>query len=241
MLEISNITFGYKKGMNVLENFSLSYNEPGIYGLLGKNGTGKSTLLYLMVGLLRAQHGTVTYNGISTIERRPEVLEEMFIVPEEYNMPSIMLSKFVARIRPFYPRFDETLLQKCLEAFEMPSDINLGALSMGQKKKVYMCIALATQAPLLLMDEPTNGLDIPSKSQFRKIVASSLREDQTLIISTHQVRDVELLLDHVTMIDQNQLLLNCRMDELFSDNEPINLESAFNNILEGSKNQVTTK
>ena len=86
MLEISNITFGYKKGMNVLENFSLSYNEPGIYGLLGKNGTGKSTLLYLMVGLLRAQHGTVTYNGISTIERRPEVLEEMFIVPEDNGL-----------------------------------------------------------------------------------------------------------------------------------------------------------
>lgn len=240
-LEINNVTFGYNKVKNVLENFSLKYDEPGIYGLLGKNGTGKSTLLYLIMGLLRPKFGTVTIDGIQASERRPEILNDMFIVPEEYDLPSISLKKFVSRIKPFYPRFDEELLHHLLEGFEMPSEINLGALSMGQKKKVYMCVALAAKTRYLLMDEPTNGLDIPSKSQFRKIVAGSTDPDQTVIISTHQVRDVELLLDHVTMIETNQVLLHCKMDELFSDEEPINLESAFNKLLEDSKNGIITK
>lgn len=235
MLQIKDLTFGYKKGVPVLDNFSLDYSEGGIYGLLGKNGTGKSTLLYLIMGLLRPQAGQVTYKGIDTMTRRPELLGDMFIVPEEYNLPAITLEKYIEVMRPFYPRFDTELMYRCLEAFEMPHEINLGALSMGQKKKVYMSIALAARTHLLVMDEPTNGLDIPSKSQFRKIVASSTDDDQIVIISTHQVRDVELLLDHVTMIERNCVLLNTRMDQLFGDNDVINLEDVFNRLLEERK------
>src|SRR5574344_513416 len=106
---------------------------------------------------------------------------------------------------------------------------------MGQKKKVYMCIALAAKTHLLVMDEPTNGLDIPSKSMFRKIVAGSTDPDQVVIISTHQVRDVELLLDHVTMIEKNKVLLHTKMDNLFKDDEVINLEEVFNKLLEAEK------
>ncbi len=235
MLQIKDLTFGYRKGVPVLDNFSLDYSEGGIYGLLGKNGTGKSTLLYLIMGLLRPQAGQVTYKGIDTTSRRPELLEDMFIVPEEYNLPAITLEKYIEVVRPFYPRFDTELMYRCLDAFEMPHEINLGALSMGQKKKVYMSIALAARPHLLVMDEPTNGLDIPSKSQFRKIVASSTDDDQIVIISTHQVRDVELLLDHVTMIERNCVLLNTRMDQLFGDNDVINLEDVFNRLLEERK------
>ncbi len=235
MLEVRDITFGYKKGVNVLDHFSLEINEGGIYGLLGKNGTGKSTLLYLIMGLLRPQSGVIEYNGEDTSMRKPELLEDMFIVPEEYNLPAIPLSKYIASVKPFYPRFDEDLLYRSLNAFEMPEAINLGALSMGQKKKVYMSIALAARTHLLLMDEPTNGLDIPSKSQFRKIVAGSIDVDQTVIISTHQVRDVELLLDHVTMIERNKVLLHTKMDELFKEDEVINLEDVFNKLLEEEK------
>ena len=182
MLKIENITYGYNAMHNVLENFSLSYEEPGIYGLLGKNGTGKSTLLYLIMGLLHPKQGEITLNGANTQNRLPETLQEMFIVPEEYNLPSIPLPDYLKVLRPFYPNFDEQLMVKLLEMFDMLNvngatldengipQFNLGALSMGQKKKVYMCIALAARTKLLLMDEPTNGLDIPSKSQFRKVV-----------------------------------------------------------------------
>ena len=235
MLKIENITFGYNAMHNVLENFSPSYEEPGIYGLLGKNGTGKSTLLYLIMGLLRPKQGEITLNGTNTQNRQPETLQEMFIVPEEYNLPSIPLPDYLKVLRPFYPNFDEQLMVKLLEMFDMLNvngatldangipQINLGALSMGQKKKVYMCIALAARTKLLLMDEPTNGLDIPSKSQFRKVVAQGMRDDQLVVISTHQVRDVETLLDHVTIIEQNAVLLNERMNM----EEPVNLEELF--------------
>ena len=235
MLKIENITYGYNAMHNVLENFSLSYEDPGIYGLLGKNGTGKSTLLYLIMGLLRPKQGEITLNGANTQERLPESLQEMFIVPEEYNLPSIPLPDYLKVLRPFYPNFDEQLMVKLLQEFDMLNvngatlnengipQINLGALSMGQKKKVYMCIALAARTKLLLMDEPTNGLDIPSKSQFRKVVAQGMREDQIVVISTHQVRDVETLLDHVTIIEQNAVLLNEKMNM----EEPVNLEELF--------------
>ena len=235
MLSIQNVTYGYNAIHNVLENFSLSYEEPGIYGLLGKNGTGKSTLLYLVMGLLRPKQGQITFDGFDTQQRQPEALQEMFIVPEEYNLPSILLPDYVKVLRPFYPNFDEQLMVRLLEVFEMTHvngatldadgipQINLGALSMGQKKKIYMCIALATRTKLLVMDEPTNGLDIPSKSQFRKVVAQGMRDDQIVIISTHQVRDVETLLDHVTIIEQNAVLLNERMNM----EKPVNLEELF--------------
>lgn len=235
MLQIQNVTYGYNAMHNVLENFSLQYDEPGIYGLLGKNGTGKSTLLYLIMGLLRPKQGEITFNGVNTQNRLPETLKEMFIVPEEYNLPSIPLPAYLKVLRPFYPNFDEQLMVKLLEMFDMLHvngatldengipKINLGALSMGQKKKVYMCIALAARTKLLLMDEPTNGLDIPSKSQFRKVVAHGMRDDQIVVISTHQVRDVETLLDHVTIIEQNAVLLNERMNM----EEPVNLEELF--------------
>ena len=235
MLQIQNVTYGYNAMHNVLENFSLQYDEPGIYGLLGKNGTGKSTLLYLIMGLLRPKQGEITFNGVNTQNRLPETLQEMFIVPEEYNLPSIPLPAYLKVLRPFYPNFDEQLMVKLLEMFDMLHvngatldengipKINLGALSMGQKKKVYMCIALAARTKLLLMDEPTNGLDIPSKSQFRKVVAHGMRDDQIVVISTQQVRDVETLLDHVTIIEQNAVLLNERMNM----EEPVNLEELF--------------
>lgn len=235
MLKIQDVTFAYKKNNPVLDRFTLEINEGGIYGLLGKNGTGKSTLLYLIMGLLHPQTGQVTYNGTETRLRLPELLSDMFIVPEEYNLPGIPIQKYINAIKPFYPRFDEEMMYSCLEKFEMPREINLGALSMGQKKKVYMSIALAARTRLLLMDEPTNGLDIPSKSQFRKVVAASTDPDQIIIISTHQVRDVELLLDHVIMIEPNKVLLNTKMDQLFGDDEVINLEEVFNKLLQQEK------
>ena len=224
MISIQNIKFGYNSQQAVLDDFSLDFGQGGVYGLLGKNGTGKSTLLYLMMGLLRPQKGSITIDGTSATLRRPEVLSEMFLVPEEYDLPPIPLRQYVRAIKPFYPRFSEEKLAKCLENFEMTTDINLGQLSMGQKKKVYMSVAMASNTRHLLMDEPTNGLDILSKSQFRKAVIEGMTEDKTIIISTHQVHDVELLLDHVCIIERNQVLLN---EPLVEKDEPINLEELF--------------
>ena len=214
MIDIRDLTFGYRNGIDIFDNFSLQIEEPGIYGILGKNGTGKSTLLYLIMGLLFPSSGQVRIDGAAPDRRAPETMENMFIVPEEYNLPAIPLKKYIQALRPFYPRWSDEILHHTLDSFQMSADTHLGALSMGQKKKIYMSIALAANTRLLLMDEPTNGLDIPSKSQFRKAVSGSMDEGKTILISTHQVRDVELLLDHITIIDQSNLLLNAPMAKI---------------------------
>lgn len=224
MISIQNVTFGYRKRQEVLDGFSLDFPRSGIYGLLGKNGTGKSTLLYIMMGLLRPQKGSVTVDGTEPALRRPETMREMFLVPEEYDLPPISLAKYVRAIKPFYPRFSEELMEQCLRNFEMTPDISLGELSMGQKKKVYMSVALATRTRYLFMDEPTNGLDILSKSQFRKAVIDGMADERTVIVSTHQVHDVERLLDHVCIIEPGRVLLG---GPLVEKDEPINLEELF--------------
>ena len=216
MMEIKNVSFGYRGKQTVFKDFSLSLEEGSVYGLLGKNGTGKSTLLYLMTGLLRPTQGEVFYKGVNVFLRRPETLSQMFIVPEEFSLPKVSLKQFVNLNRPLYPRFSDELLRSCLRDFDMNEDIHLDELSMGQKKKAYMCFALATNTQLLVMDEPSNGLDIPSKSQFRRVVASGMAEDKAVIISTHQVRDIDSLLDHVVIIDGSRTLLNRSVADICS-------------------------
>ena len=209
MIEVENLSFSYgrRKSM-VLEDFSMKLDKGSVYGLLGKNGTGKSTLLYLMAGLLRPQTGNVLYKGVDVKKRYPDTLQDMFLVPEEFALPNVSLKQYVKLNAPFYPNFSDELLNACLRDFDMNEDIHLGELSMGQKKKAFMCFALATNTSLLMMDEPTNGLDIPSKSQFRKVIASGMSDDKAVIISTHQVRDIDSLLDHVLIMDGSKLLLN---------------------------------
>ena len=209
MIDVNQVSFSYgRKKSKVLDGFSMQLEKGAVYGLLGKNGTGKSTLLYLMAGLLRPQTGKVCYQGVDVTLRRPSTLQDMFLVSEEFALPSVSLKQYVKLNAPFYPNFSDELLRSCLRDFDMNEDIHLGELSMGQKKKAFMCFALATNTSLLMMDEPSNGLDIPSKSQFRKVIASGMTDEKAVIISTHQVRDIDSLLDHVLIMDSSELLLN---------------------------------
>ena len=215
MIQIKDIDFRYPCSKHlVFRDFSLELKENNIYGLLGKNGTGKSTLLYLISGLLRQQQGTILVDGISAQDRRAEMLKDIFMVPEEFELPNVSLATYVKMNQGFYPNFSQEVLDRCLKDFDLPLSLKLNELSMGQKKKVFMSFALATGTRFLLMDEPTNGLDIPSKSQFRKVIANNMTEDRTLIISTHQVHDVESLLDHIIIMNQSQLLLDTSVSDI---------------------------
>ena len=209
MITVENLSFLYRKSKRaVLHDFSLSLEKGRVYGLLGKNGAGKSTLLYLMSGLLTPKSGKVVYHDVDVRRRLPITLQDMFLVPEEFDLPPVSLISYIELNSPFYPRFSKEDMVKYLHYFEMDINIDLGALSMGQKKKVFMSFALATNTSLLLMDEPTNGLDIPGKSQFRKFIASGMTDDKTILISTHQVRDIDKVLDHVLSMDNSRVLLN---------------------------------
>ena len=209
MITVENLSFLYRKSKRaVLHDFSLSLEKGRVYGLLGKNGAGKSTLLYLMSGLLTPKSGKVVYHDVDVRRRLPITLQDMFLVPEEFDLPPVSLISYIELNSPFYPRFSKEDMVKYLHYFEMDINIDLGALSMGQKKKVFMSFALATNTSLLLMDEPTNGLDIPGKSQFREFIASGMTDDKTILISTHQVRDIDKVLDHVLIMDNSRVLLN---------------------------------
>lgn len=215
MLQVENISFGYRRGKKeVLSDFSLSLEKGRVYGLLGKNGAGKSTLLYLMSGLLTPKRGRVMYHHTDVLRRLPVTLQDMFLVPEEFDLPPISLISYIELNSKFYPRFSKEDMVTYLHYFEMDMDTDLGALSMGQKKKVFMSFALATHTSLLLMDEPTNGLDIPGKSQFRKFIASGMSDDKTIVISTHQVRDIDKVLDHVLIMDNSHVLLDASIADV---------------------------
>ena len=213
MITIDNIKFSYAKH-EVFDNLSLRFDEGTVYGLLGLNGAGKSTLLYLISGLLFPQEGRVEFNGHDMSQRNPNALADLFLVPEEFELPRITFEKYVRLNAPFYPKFSRETLDKCLSGFNMTADIRLDKLSMGQKKKAFVCFALAANTSLLIMDEPTNGLDIPSKSQFRQVVSSCMDDNRTIIISTHQVRDVENLIDHITIINEKKCVFDRSIAEI---------------------------
>ena len=183
MIEVSHLSYRYgRKRPAVFENVSFSLEPGRIYGLLGKNGTGKSTLLYLLSGLLFPQEGSVKYHGLEMRERRPEALGDLYLLPETFRLPNMSLKNYVRLHAPFYPNYSEQLMHSSLEEFDLTPDVHLGQLSMGQQKKAYLSFALATNTSLLLMDEPSNGLDIPSKSQFRRAVARAMTDERTVVI-----------------------------------------------------------
>ena len=219
MLTINNISFSYNKRFgDLFHDFSLELNAGNVYGLLGKNGAGKSTLIYLMTGLLTPKSGEALLDGVNVRKRLPKTMSDIFLVPEEFELPRLSLKQYVDLNAPFYPNFSKEDMQRYLDIFEMGGDmnVNLNALSMGQKKKVFMAFAFAANTRVLIMDEPTNGLDIPSKSQFRKLVTTGMTDDKMMLISTHQVRDISDILDHVTIIDQSRVLLNASIADVMN-------------------------
>lgn len=215
MLKVDNLTFSYgRSAWPVIRDLSLEVKPGRVYGLLGKNGVGKSTLLYLIAGLLTPQKGVVLMDGVNTRRRLPATLADIFIMPEEVLLPAMKLSEYVRHNAPFYPNFSHDDLTRHLGTFDIDGDVNLGELSMGQKKKVYMSFALACNTRLVLMDEPTNGLDIPGKEAFRSFVAGGMSDDRTIVISTHQIHDIDRLLDHVVIMDDSKVVFNRGMDEI---------------------------
>lgn len=213
MVEISQLTFGYGK-QKLFENLNLNLQPGHIYGLLGKNGAGKSTLLKNIAGLVFPWEGSCSVNGLVASKRVPAFLQELFFVPEEVYMPAVTGNQFAKSTGHFYPNFSQAQFDAILAEFDVPGDKLLTKLSFGQQKKVMIAFGLSTKTSLLIMDEPTNGLDIPSKSQFRKIIASALTNDRCIIISTHQVRDLDNLIDAVLVLHSRKILVAKGLDEI---------------------------
>jgi ABC-2 type transport system ATP-binding protein len=178
------------------------------------NGAGKSTLLKLVSGLLFAKSGTVRALGRDPAARQPSFLVDVFVLAEDAQAPSMQARDYLRARAPFYPRFDQTLFERYLRELELPQVGNLAALSHGQQKKFLLAFGLATQAKLVLLDEPTNGLDIPSKSVLRRVITEALTPERIFVISTHQVRDLGALMDPIVILHQGRVLLHNTLNEL---------------------------
>jgi ABC-2 type transport system ATP-binding protein len=214
MIAIENLSFGYSKKKLLYKNISLNLEAGSIYGLLGKNGAGKSTLLKNLTGLLFPVSGTITVNGFSPKKRLPSFLETIYLIPEEVYVPSLTIKQYKNLFAPFYPHFDEGHFFDYLEQLDVKDQGKLNTLSFGQQKKFIIAFALACNTKVLLLDEPTNGLDIPSKIRFRKLISSVFNQERMIFISTHQIRDLDNLIDRVIIVDNGELLLNASIGEI---------------------------
>lgn len=212
-IEFQQVSFAYP-GKILFKDLDLMLGSGNIYGLLGLNGAGKSTLLYLLSGLLHPTEGSVNAFGFNPAERDPAYLRDIFVLPEELHLPRLTAVQYLKNQAGFYPRFSHRHFERCMSEFDLPDDKPLTELSHGQKKKFYLSFGLACQSSILIMDEPTNGLDVPSKGLFRRLVAEFATDDRIFIISTHQLRDVESLIDPLLILHNGRILLQASIEQL---------------------------
>ncbi|QHS56470.1 ABC transporter ATP-binding protein [Mucilaginibacter sp. 14171R-50] len=214
MIVIKDLTYSYHSRTTLFQELNLTLPSGKVYGLLGKNGAGKSSLIKNIAGLIFPHKGSCTINGLEARHRQPDFLAQLFFIPEECELPQVTIPVFVRIYSVFYKYFDEACFYEYLRIFNVPEKCQLQKLSFGQKKKIHIAFALAANTDVLIMDEPTNGLDIPSKIEFREIIARTRRYDKITIMSTHQVKDLDGLIDSVIIIDQGRVLLAADKEEI---------------------------
>lgn len=215
MIQISDLAFSYGSNL-VLKNITMTLKEGCIYGLLGENGVGKTTLLTLLSGLKTSGSGTICVDGHDPYKRQPSFLSNLYYIPDEVSPLNETAMQFARKAGCFWPEFDMEKFMTIMAEFETDPDKKMTKMSNGQLKKTYISMALASGAKILLFDEPTNGLDIPSKSQFRKAVTKYTSEESIIVISTHQVRDLENVIDPIIILDRQDVLLNATVEEISS-------------------------
>ena len=215
MIEIKDLAFSYGK-TPVLKSITTTLEEGRIYGLLGENGVGKTTLLTLLCGLKKVCSGSITTDGQNPFDRTPTMLQNQFYLPDEV-LPIAMKAECFAKERgAFWPDYDHAKFLEIMKEFENDPAKKMNQMSAGQLKKTYISLALACGCKYIFMDEPTNGLDIPSKTQFRSAIMKYTTDDSTIVISTHQVRDLENIIDPIIILDRQDVLLNATVEEITS-------------------------
>lgn len=242
MIRIEKLGFSYGQ-VPVLKNITMNLEPGKIYGLLGENGVGKTTLLTLLAGLKKPLQGSIDIDGSAPYSRIPQVLENQFYLADEM-LPVPMKAAEYARITgEFWPNYKQDTFEEIMELFENTSDKKMNEMSTGQLKKTYISLALALGCKYLFLDEPTNGLDIPSKAQFRSALMKYTCEDSTIVISTHQVRDLENIIDPIIILDRQDVLLNASLEEIsrklyFDYGTQLHPESLYSEQLPGGFIQV---
>ena len=208
MINIQKLAYHYKRRTPILEESTTAFLPGGVYGILGANGVGKTTLLHLLGGFIFPKKGEISVFGDQPKARSVAFLQDTYYVPVEVNLPAIKVSAYAQRLSPFYPKFDIKTWENALKTFDIDLSSRLDALSFGQKKKVSISFALATHCNMLLLDEPTDGLDIPSKDSFRSLLSKHVTEGRVVAITTHHIHDIASLVDHLVILKDTQITVN---------------------------------
>ena len=252
MININKLGYNYSKKVQLFSNLNLTFLPGKIYGLLGKNGAGKSTLIKNITGMLFPTKGSCEVFGFSPKKREVNFLKDLFFVPEEYYLPNLAIQELVDIYKDFYPNFDSNQFDEYTREFQIEKSRKINNLSLGQKKKILIGFALSANTKVLIMDEPTNGLDIPSKITFRNMIKESFKEDRIVIITSHQVRDLDELIDAIIIMDNGKILLSEDKDHIAKqfqfelsdvskdDNDIIYQEKVSNGFVSIKKNTTKT-
>ncbi|MFV0541980.1 MAG: ATP-binding cassette domain-containing protein [Aestuariibaculum sp.] len=214
MISIGKLEFGYGKQDSLFKNLNFEQEQGAIVGLFGKNGAGKSTFIKLMSGLLKPNRGVVKVSRFTPFSRCSTFLEDVYLITEELYVPQVSIKTYIKAYAPFYKKFDEGKIYSILHDFELDKNVNLAKISYGQKKKFLIAFALSTNCKYLFLDEPTNGLDIPSKRVFRKVLVSAITDEQIVFVSTHQVGDIETVIDKIVVLHEGKIVFDKSMFEV---------------------------
>ena len=242
MITIKDLGFAYGD-KPVLKNISMNLEEGRVYGLLGENGVGKTTLLTLLCGLKKPQAGSIDTDGKQPYDREPSLLSDQYYLSDEVAPMNMKAVDYARNYGKFWEGFSLDKFMEVMAVLENDPQQKMNHMSFGQLKKTYIAFALACNTKYLYMDEPTNGLDLPSKAQFRKAITKYTREDSVILISTHQVRDLENIIDHIIILDHQDVLLSATLEEitekLYFDYSSEKIEGAlYSEMIPGATVQV---
>ncbi|MCC6489859.1 MAG: ABC transporter ATP-binding protein [Candidatus Hydrogenedentes bacterium] len=215
IIEISQLDRRYGS-LAALDDVSLTVPRAGVFGLVGENGAGKTTLIHHILGLLRAQRGAVRVFGLDPVAEPARVLGRVGVVTEDRDLPAWMRVEELMRFtRTFYPSWDDAYAEELLKTFGLDASARIGTLSQGQLAKASLLVALAHRPDLLVLDEPSSGLDpVVRRDILEAIVLTVADSGRTVFFSSHLLDEVERVSDRVAMMKSGRLVLNAPTDAL---------------------------
>ena len=214
MLEMKNVTKTFGK-FKALDDLTLTVPKGSVYGLVGPNGAGKSTAIRLMTGIYRPDSGSVTMEGLPIYENPVSKLRMGYIPDDVFYFPSASMEEMRSFYKGIYPQFDDTLYQKLFEAFQLPKKNPIRRFSKGMQKQAAFHLALCTRPEVLILDEPVDGLDPVMRRQVWSLILSDVADcGTTVLISSHNLRELEDVCDHVGIMDHGRMLLERSLQDM---------------------------
>jgi ABC-2 type transport system ATP-binding protein len=228
VIEIANLTrrFGEKTALN---SVSLSFARGGVYGLVGANGAGKTTLIKHILGLLKAETGSVRIFGLDPVAEPVAVLSRLGYLSEENDLPGWMrVDELIRYSRAFYKNWDDKYAEELRQSFALEPSAKVKDLSKGQRSRAGLLIALAYRPELLVLDEPSSGLDpIVRRDILGAVIRTIADEGRTVLFSSHLLDEVEQVADHVTMIRQGTIVMSAPLAEIKRSHSGKSLDEIF--------------